>query len=262
MGVRRIMKRVVLICTLAAALFIPSLGWAAGAGNPAATIGKENYGLIAEGEEQIKRIDGDVMSSRRYLAKFIWGTTDRLDLYAKLGASGLRVAGQSDFPDFDTAPRSMTWGGGGKYILATLDEPVMTAYIDLQMLAFSAESSIDIVKTVGGEGWQDSYTEQHDARYKYREIQFSLITTWHHDVFAPYGGFGLTNVFGHVDREVASELSPQISKHGNDFREYAIPELILGMDISLGGTGKLSAEIRLSDDSDISYFIGLSELKR
>jgi hypothetical protein len=247
---------------LAASFIVPTLCWAAGAGNPAVTIGKENYGLIAEGEEQIKRIDGDVMRSRRYLAKFIWGATDKLDLYTKLGASDLRVAGHSDFPDFETSPRNMTWGGGAKYTLASLDQPMMTAYLDLQMLAFSAESSVDIIKTIEGEGWQDTYSEQHDAGYKYREIQFSFITVWHHNVFAPYAGFGLTNVFGHVDREVASELSSEVSKLSNDFREYAIPELIMGMDIDLGGTGKVSAEIRLSDDSDISYFIGLSELKR
>jgi hypothetical protein len=67
-------------------------------------------------------------------------------------------------------------------------------------------------------------------------------------------------VFGHVDREIRSEIQTEIEKSGNDFREYGIPELIMGTDISLGGTGRLSAEIRLSDDSDVSYFIGVSEL--
>jgi hypothetical protein len=256
MGVRGIMKRVVLTLMLVATFVIPTVGWAAGAGNPATNVGKENYGLVAEGEEQIKRIDGDEMRSRRYIGKFIWGATDRLDLYAKLGASDLRVNGHSEFPDFDTPARSMTWGGGAKYMVARLAEPELIAYLDLQMLAFSAESSMDIEKTTD-QG--ETYTEYHKTGYDYREIQFSFVTTWHHDVFAPYCGFGLTNLFGHVNRAVSSEVGS--GTYANDFRESAVPELILGMDLALGGTGRLSAEIRLSDDSDISYFIGLSELK-
>jgi hypothetical protein len=48
-----------------------------------------------------------------------------------------------------------------------------------------------------------------------------------------------------------------------DFREDAVPELILGTDIDLGGTGHLSGELRYDlDEENISFFIGVSELLR
>jgi hypothetical protein len=252
------MKRAILIA-LAVSLIIPSLIWAAGAGDPAALIGKGNYAIAVEGEEQIKRIDGDLLKSRRYVGKVVWGATERLDVYARLGVSDLRVE-DPDYPDFETSPRSMTWGGGARYFVAGLEKPKLAAYVDLQMLAFFAKSSVDIRRTAEYNGDVDTYLETYWARYKYNEIQFSFITKWDHEVFEPYAGFGLTNVFGHVDREVRSEIQTGAEKSGNDFREYGIPELIMGLDVGLGGTGRLSAEIRLSNDSDVSYFIGLSEL--
>jgi hypothetical protein len=252
------MKRITLI-GLAVSLVIPSLIWAAGAGNPAVTIGKGNYGIVLEGEEQIKHIDGDLVKSRRYVGKIVWGAGEKLDIYARLGASDLRVK-DPQYPDFETSPRNMTWGGGARYVVAGLKEPKLTAYVDLQMLAFIAKSSIDLERRTEHDGYVDTYTERYWARYKYNEIQFSFITTWHHNAFTPYAGFGLTNVFGHVDREIHSEIWTSPVKSGNDFREYGIPELIMGMDIGLGGTGRLSAEMRLSNDSDLSYFIGVSEL--
>jgi hypothetical protein len=248
------MKRITLI-GLVLSLMIPSLIWAAGAGDPAVTIGGDKYGIVLEGEEQIKRIDGDLLKSRRYVGKIVWGATDKLDLYVRLGVSDLRIE-DPDHPDFETSPRNMTWGGGARYFVAGLKEPKLTAYVDLQMLAFIAKSSVDVERVFGS----DIYLERYWARYKYNEIQFSFVTTWNREVFTPYAGFGLTNVFGHVDRELDSEIETGIIKSSNDFREYAIPELILGTDVGLGGTGRLSAEIRLSSDSDVSYFIGVSEL--
>lgn len=240
---------------------IPGICFSASAGNPASTIGKETYGITLEGEEQIKRLDGEIMRSRRYVGKIIWGMADRLDVYARLGASDLRVE-NPDYPDFKTAPRSMTWGGGLRYLLAESDDLPLEAYIDVQFLSFKAKASSDVEKTVSYGGWSDTYFEHHYTSYRYKEFQFSFITIWRHEVFSPYGGFALTNVSGHVDRKVTSDVWEGVTEEGNDFREYGIAEAIAGMDIDLGGTGRFSFEVRLSDDSDISYFIGVSELTR
>jgi hypothetical protein len=154
----------------------------------------------------------------------------------------------------------MTWGGGARYAVACLDKPRLSAYVDLQMLSFYSKSTVEVERTITNGDWTDHYTVEYYTRYKYNEIQFSFITNWRHDVFAPYAGFGITHIFGHVDREVTSEIEDGIIKDGNDFREDAIPEFIIGLDAGLGGSGRLSGEIRLNSESDLSFFIGLSEL--
>ena len=54
-GGERTMKRLMAV-GLAVMLTVPSLVWAAGSGNPAFTVGKENYGIALEAENQIKRV--------------------------------------------------------------------------------------------------------------------------------------------------------------------------------------------------------------
>ncbi len=254
------MKHFILTIVIGA-LMIPAVSLCASAGNPAVTIGKDTYGFTLEGEEQIKRLDGETLRSRRYDGKIIWGMTERLDVYARLGASDLRVE-NPDYPKFKTAPRSMTWGGGLRYMLAESSEPSIAAYVDVQLLTFKAKASRDVEKTITYNGWPETYFEHHLTTYRYREFQFSFITIWHHETFSPYCGFALTNVFGHVDRRVTSDVWEGVTEEGNDFREYGIPEAVLGVDIDLGGTGRFSLEFRISDDSDVSYFIGVSELTR
>jgi hypothetical protein len=181
---------------------------------------------------------------------------DNLDLYARLGASDLRVKTPGK-TQFEVPPRNMTWGGGARYAIANPYGPTLSTYADLQMLTFYSENTVAIAET----DWSgDGYIDEHYARYKYNEIQASLVISWQHDLFQPYIGFGLTNIFGHVDRVHYSGAGLGVTREGHDFREDAIPELILGMDGNLGGTARVSAEIRLSNESDISFFIGVSEL--
>ncbi|MFH1312804.1 MAG: hypothetical protein ABIJ00_06210 [Candidatus Eisenbacteria bacterium] len=239
---------------LAATLLIPALVWAGGAGNPAVTVGKDNYGVTLEAEEQVKMVDEDLVKSRRFVGKLIWGAMDNLDLYARLGASDLRVA--ADGPDFETPAQNMTWGGGARCGIWEVSKPEIAAYVDLQMLSFTSDNTVKIERP---DGWGDTYTEEYYTRYKYNEIQLSVIANWRHEYFSPYIGFGLTHIFGHVDRRGTSE-SGEVWKDGNDFREDAVPELILGVNCHLGGTGRVSGEMRLSNESDISFFIGLSEI--
>jgi hypothetical protein len=249
------MRRLILACATVA-LIVPALAWAGGAGNPAATIGKDNFGVSIEAEEQVKWIEDDLVKSRRFVGKIIWGAMDNLDLYARLGASDLRVK-TAGYPEFDSPPRNMTWGGGARYGRACPCAPKLIAYADLQMLSFHSTSTIGIEKTSQG---GDSYTDEYYARYKYNEIQLSIVTSWQRDIFQPYIGLGITHIYGHVDREVYSEVGEGVDRDGHDFREDAIPELILGVDAGLGGTGRVSGEMRLSNESDISFFIGVSEL--
>ena len=46
------MRRLIAI-GLTATILIPALVWAGGAGNPAVTVGKDNYGVTLEAEEQV-----------------------------------------------------------------------------------------------------------------------------------------------------------------------------------------------------------------
>ncbi|MGQ9603817.1 MAG: hypothetical protein ACUVUU_06345 [bacterium] len=240
---------------------IPSLSFSAGTGAPASNIGKEAYGISLEGEEQIKRVDGDIIKSRRYIGKIIWGMTDCIDIYGKLGASDLRVEGL-EYSRLKAAPRSMVWGGGLRYRIIRTSEPDLIAYLDLQLVSFNCKVTSTFRKTVEVGGKVESYEENHLVRYRYREAQVSFIGKWEHRVFSPYGGFALTNVFGHVDRKVQSEIWDEPLVKGNDFRQYGIAEGIMGLDLELGGTGTLSIELRYSDSGDISCAIGLSELTR
>lgn len=241
---------------LTAALVIPVLAWAGGAGNPAMTIGKGNYGAALEAEEQIKWVDEDLIKSRRFVGKFIWGAMENLDLYARLGASDLRVDAPG-YPDFETPAQNMAWGGGARYGMVAPCQPDILAYVDLQMLSFFSDNTVEVEKV---DNWGNGYTDVHDIGYKYNEIQLSIVGKWAHEYFSPYIGFGLTHIFGHVERKVTSELETGSTASENDFREDAVPELILGMDFDLGGTGRFSSEMRLSNESDISFFLGVSEL--
>ena len=124
------------------------------------------------------------------------------------------------------------------------------------MLSFFSDNTVEVERD---DGWGGTYTEEYYTRYKYNEIQLSIVTNWQHEYFSPYIGLGLTHIFGHVDRRGTSE-SGQVWKDGNDFGEDVVPELILGMDCHLGGTGRVSGEMRFSNESDISFFIGVSEI--
>jgi hypothetical protein len=246
--------RCLIIASLAVGLIVPSLARAGSAGNPASNVGKENIGFTFEIENQVKNVDKDQATSKRWLGKVIWGATDKLDIYAKLGASDLKVA-VPDERDFK-GKRGMTWGGGARYMVAEIAKPKIATYLDVQMLSFSTGG---VVRKELGE-YPDKYTVKYSDRYKWNEVQFSFFGVWKHDVFAPYIGFGITNVFGNVTKDVSSVLGDQHDAH--DFREDAIPELIVGVDIGLGGTGHLSGEIRYSEEEDVSFFIGASELWR
>jgi hypothetical protein len=52
-----------------------------------------------------------------------------------------------------------------------------------------------------------------------------------------------------------------VGTESNDFSEDAIAELVLGMDFGIGGTGRLSGELRIGG-KDLSFVVGLSELLR
>ena len=73
----------------------------------------------------------------------------------------------------------------------------------------------------------------------------------------------MTNVFGDVEKNlyrVARGVQTFQVRQANDFREDGIAELILGIDIDLGGSGRASGEIRVGETDDVSFSIGVSEL--
>jgi hypothetical protein len=248
--------RCLIIASLAVGLVLPAVVSAGGAANPAFNVGKENLGFTFEIENQVKNLGEDQATSKRWLGKIIWGATEKLDVYARLGASDLKIAveGAQDYQ----GKRGMTWGGGLRYLVAAVPEPKVKTYIDAQMLSFYTR----------GDVWRDfeeGYTEKYADRYKWNELQLSFFGVWERDIFAPYVGFGITNVFGRVTKDVyriAGGVGDLYQRDAYDFREDAIPEMILGVDIGLGGTGHLSGELRFSDQEDISFFVGASELWR
>ncbi len=243
------MKYIILV-SLAVGLVLPSLALAGSTANPASNVGKENIGFTFEIENQVKTVDKDQTTSKRWLGKVIWGATDRLDFYGKLGASDLRVA-VADARDF-RGKRAMTWGGGARCMVARTEKPKIATYVDVQMLSFSNNGTFS--------GVSEGCSYEATRHYKWNEVQLSFFGVWQREAFAPYAGFGLTNVFGSVKQDVYSLECGQAHQPAHDFREDGIPELILGIDLSLGGTGNLSGEIRYGEDEDISFFIGASEL--
>src|SRR5512137_1994255 len=122
--------RCLIVASLAVGLVLPAVASAGSAANPALTVGRENFGFSFEIEKQKKDLDGDLATSTRWLGKAIWGVTDKLDLYARLGASDLTipVAGGPDFH----GKRGMTWGGGGRYMVAEVPKPAVKTYLDIQ----------------------------------------------------------------------------------------------------------------------------------
>jgi hypothetical protein len=248
------MRCLIFVC-LAASLAVPSLALGGSAGNPASTVGRENFGVTLEMENQIKNVDEVPASSKRFLTKMIWGAADRLDLYARLGASDLEieVPGAQDYH----GKRGMTWGGGARFAVAELPAYSISAYADLQFLSFYTDG------VVWRASEEDAYLEKFADRYKWNEWQMSFVAVWSRPIFRPYLGLGITGASGNVTKDVYWVTATEETYQGQSYEEFstgAVPELIMGIDFALGGTGTLSGEIRYSDDGDVSFFVGASEL--
>ncbi len=241
---------------LVVALVVPTLAHAASIANPAAVVAKENYGFTMEVENQKVEIDKDLTESRRYLGKVIWGATDRLDFYAKLGISDLKVYG-SDYPDF-RGEEKMTYGGGVRWMIVTASDPDFEAFLDFQGLGFSSPGSVWQMK---GED-EDVWFEKTSAMYDYREFQLSFFAAWKREIWQPYLGLALLNARGNVERDVYTVSDGVEVYEGStkrDFSESVIPQIVVGSDFLLGGSGRLSGEFRFNQ-GQISFFVGLSEL--
>jgi hypothetical protein len=250
--------RLVILAGLVAVLVLPSLAAAAGVGNPASLVGKENYGFTMEVENQKKQIEGDPIDSRRYLGRIIWGVRDDIDVYARLGVSDLRVRA-SGSPTFDGS-EGMTYGGGVTVRFLEMECPRMLFLFSVQGLSYYSDGDVVMPMSVDSDYWIDRY----DNRYRWNELQFSLFTTWDRERWEPYIGLTVTNAFGEVKKDwyrVTEGGSEFLGSETSKFSEDAIAELVLGMDVGLGGTGKLSGEIRIGGN-DLSFVVGLSELYR
>jgi hypothetical protein len=223
------MKRLIL-AGLVVALAVPSLVSAASVANPAAVVGKENYGFTLEIENQKKEIDGDLTESRRYLGK----------------APGFR------------GHEGMTYGAGIRFLIAETAKPNLQVLFDFQGLGYSSNGTVYVPRTSGDDAWVEKY----DNVYDMREYQFSLFAVWKREIWQPYIGFSLTNISGEVKRDLylIADDSEVFEKSGKDeFGENAIPEFVAGGDINLGTSGRLSGELRFAQ-GEISFFVGLSEL--
>jgi hypothetical protein len=250
--------RLCFLAVLIVGLVLPSLAAAGGVGNPASLVGKGNYGITAEVENQKKEIEGDQTQSRRYLGRIIWGATERLDLYVKLGASDLRVhAGES--PAFKGSD-GMTYGGGATVRFYEILEPKIVCLFNVQGLTYYSRGNVSVPRSYDQDVWVDKYAN----RYKWNELQYSALAVWDRDLWRPYIGLTVTNVFGHVRKNMyrkTDEGFEFVKSASNDFSESAVPELLLGMDVAIGGTGRLSGELRIGGE-DLSFTVGLSELYR
>ncbi len=248
----------VILAGLVAALVLPSLAAAAGVGNPASLVGRENYGFTMEIENQKKQIEGDPVESRRYLGKIIWGFRDNLDLYARLGVSDLRVRAAGS-PTFNGST-GMTYGGGATIRFMEIDMPHMLVLFDVQALSYYSGGDVAVPMSLGSDYWVDKY----DNRYRWNELQFSLFTTWERETWEPYLGVSVTNAFGEVRKNIyriTESGEDFLGTESNKFSEDAIAELVLGMDVAIGGTGRLSGELRVGE-KNLSFVVGLSELCR
>ena len=250
--------RSVIFASLVAALALPSLVAAAGVGNPASLVGRDNYGFSMEVEDQQKEIEGDPVESRRYLGKIIWGVTDKVDLYARLGVSDLKVHADGS-PAF-RGSEGMTYGGGVTFQFMEIESPHLTALFNVQALSYYSEGDVVVPMSLGSDYWVDKY----DNRYRWSELQFSVFTQWERERWEPYIGLSVTNAFGEVRKNmyrITEGGQDFLGTETNEFSEDAIPELILGADVGLGGTGRLTGELRISS-KDLSFVVGLSELYR
>jgi hypothetical protein len=248
--------RHLILAGLVVALVVPSLAWAASVANPAAVVTKENYGFTMEVENQKVEIDNDLTESRRYLGKAIWGATDRLDFYVKLGVSDLKVY-TNHYPDF-RGQEKMTYGGGIRYLLAQAEDPDFEAFIDFQGLGFSSPGSVWLMRADSNNVW----LEKHYSDYDWREFQLSFFAAWKRDIWQPYIGFALLNVRGKVSRDlyiVDGDVEMYQASGSDKFSEGTIPQIVVGSDFALGGSGRLSGELKFSQ-GQISFFVGLSEL--
>jgi hypothetical protein len=250
--------RLVILASVVAALVLPSLAAAAGVGNPASLVGRDNYGFTMEVENQKKEVDGDPVESKRYLGKIIWGFRDNIDIYARLGVSDLRVRAAGS-PTFNGS-EGMTYGAGTTVRVMEIDAPHMLVLFNIQALSYYSEGDVVVPMSLGGDYWVDRY----DNRYRWNELQLSVFTTWERETWEPYMGVAVTNAFGEVRRDlyqITEGGQEFLGTESNEFSEDAIAELVLGMDIGIGGTGRLSGEIRIGE-KDLSFVVGLSELYR
>ncbi len=250
--------RLVILAGLVAALVLPSLAAAAGVGNPASLVGRDNYGFTIEVENQKKEVEGDPVESRRYLGKIIWGFRDNIDLYARLGVSDLRVRAAGS-PTFNGST-GMTYGGGATIRFMEIESPHMLALFNVQALSYYSEGDVVVRRSADSDNWVEKY----DNRYRWSELQFSVFTTWERETWEPYFGVSITNAFGEVRKNmyrITGDEPDFLGTESNEFSEDAIAELVLGMDVGLGGTGRLSGEIRIGE-KDLSFVVGLSELYR
>ena len=248
--------RHLILAGLVVALVVPSLAWAASVANPAAVVTTENYGFTMEVENQKVEIDNDLTESKRYLGKAIWGATDRLDFYVKLGVSDLKVH-TGHYPDF-RGQEKITYGGGIRCLLAEAENPALQAFIDFQGLGFSSPGSVWLMRDEGNDVW----LEKHHSDYDWREFQLSFFAAWKRDLWQPYIGFALLNVQGKVSRNlyiVSDDAEVYQASSSDEFSEGTIPQIVVGSDFPLGGSGRLSGELKFSQ-GHISFFVGLSEL--
>lgn len=248
--------RHLILAGLVVALVVPSLAQAAGVANPATVVNQENYGFTMEVENQKVEVDNDLTESRRYLGKAIWGATDRLDFYVRLGASALRVD-SDDYSDF-RGDEQMTYGGGVRYLLVTAKDPDLDFILDFQGLGFSSSGSVWHVRGEKDEAWlEKTYTT-----YDWKEFQFSFFATWTREIWQPYVGLALLSVNGEVHRDlyIISDGAEVYQGSGkNDFSESIVPQIAIGSDFTLGGSGRLSGELKFNQ-GHVSFSVGLSEL--
>ena len=250
--------RLVILAGLVAALVLPSLAAAAGVGNPASVVGRDNYGFTMEIENQKKEVEGDPVESRRYLGKIIWGFRDNVDLYARLGVSDLRVRAAGS-PTFNGST-GMTYGGGATIQFLEIDAPHMLVLFNVQALSYYSEGDVVVPMSLDSDYWIEKY----DNRYRWSELQFSVFTTWERETWEPYLGVSITNAFGEVRKNmyrITDDGQSFLGTESNEFSEDAIAELVLGLDIGIGGSGRFSGELRVGE-KDLSFVVGLSELYR
>lgn len=242
--------KVALIAGIVTFLLVPTVARCAPMGSPANSAGKENYAITVEYETQNKKVEDEDYSSWRWLTRVAWGPHDKVDLYARIGATNLKVdmnTGQT----FNGDP-SAAYGLGIRYATPVSVKHNVLILGDFQYLGFTCKGS------VGVEAVDDTgavYIERLPNKYWWGEYQLSAMVVWQRPIWIPYAGVGITWVNGKADNLLALGADREIS----EFSEGPVGEFVFGMDLPLKGTAKFSWEARYGGER-VSYFMGLNEL--
>lgn len=186
-------------------------------------IGVLSRDIVEEGGQLVGfNISGDAVSTR-ILAKFGVSPSERLQIYAQIGATDLSI---SDFNNYD-ADLSLAYGGGLTLTMyRSPAPPVLSLFADVNVLRFVSQDKVETI-VAGSPVVQDE-------EITWTEYVFAIGVSSRHMGLEPYGGIRLSFVDGKDELSQSGEL---------DFKEDSSFGLFLGANIFLDPSEKTALRI-------------------